>query len=81
MYADDANTQQVDGWGAGVSNLRLGWDGTIGGLRVAPFAAINNAWDREYTGSVTVNGSGGRVYEPSPGRNYYLGLEMGWRRR
>ena len=79
MYADDANTQQVDGWGWGVSNLRLGWDGALGTLRFAPFAAINNAWDREYIGSVTVNGFGGRVYEPSPGRNYYVGLEMGWK--
>lgn len=81
MYADDANTQQVDGWGFGVSNIRLGWDGTLGDFRVAPFASINNAWDREYVGSVTVNGFGGRVYEPSPGRNYYVGLEMGWARR
>ncbi|HVX87301.1 MAG TPA: TonB-dependent receptor, partial [Gemmatimonadales bacterium] len=80
MYADDANTEQVDGWGAGVSNVRFGWDGTLGTLRIAPFAAVNNAWDRTYIGSVTANGFGGRVYEPSPGRNYYVGLEIGWRR-
>jgi iron complex outermembrane receptor protein len=80
MYADDANTISVDGWGAGVSNLRFGWDGTLGAARLAPFAAVYNLWDRTYTGSVTVNGFGGRVFEPSPRRNFYAGVELGWRR-
>jgi iron complex outermembrane receptor protein len=80
MYADDANTISVDGWGAGVSNLRFGWDGTIGTSRFAPFVAAYNLWDRSYTGSVTVNGFGGRVFEPSPRRNFYAGVEIGWRR-
>ena len=81
LYADDANTLRVDGWGAGVSNLRLGWEGTLGGMHAAPFAAANNLWDREYVGSVTVNGFGGRVFEPSPRRNYYVGVELGWAKR
>jgi iron complex outermembrane receptor protein len=81
MYADDANTLRVDGWGSGVTNLRLGWDGQLGRTRFAPFAAVNNLGDREYIGSVTVNGFNGRVFEPSPGRNYYVGVEVGWTRR
>jgi len=80
MYADDANTIQLDGWRAGVSNLRLGWDGSVGGLHTVPFVAAYNLWDRTYTGSVTVNGFGGRVFEPSPRRNFYAGVEIGWRR-
>ena len=80
MYADDANTISVDGWGAGVSNLRFGWDGALGKTRFAPFAAVYNLWDRTYTGSVTVNGFAGRVFEPSPRRNFYAGMELGWRR-
>jgi iron complex outermembrane receptor protein len=81
QYADDANTLRVDGWGAGVSNVRIGWDGTIGGMHATPFAAANNLWDKEYVGSVTVNGFGGRVFEPSPRRNYYFGVELGWAKR
>jgi hypothetical protein len=27
VVADDANTIFVDAWGAGVTNLRLGWTG------------------------------------------------------
>ena len=81
QYANDANTLRVDGWGAGVSNVRLGWDGTVGGMHATPFAAANNLWDKEYVGSVTVNGFGGRVFEPSPRRNYYFGLELGWAKK
>lgn len=81
QYADDANTLRVDGWGAGVSNVRVGWDGNIGGMHATPFAAANNLWDKEYVGSVTVNGFGGRVFEPSPRRNYYFGLELGWAKK
>ena len=81
LYADDANTLRVDGWGTGVSNVRLGWDGTVAGLHAVPFVAANNLWDREYVGSVTVNGFGGRVFEPSPRRNYYVGVELAWAKR
>ncbi|MEA3246528.1 MAG: TonB-dependent receptor, partial [Gemmatimonadota bacterium] len=43
------------------------------------FAAVNNLRDVRYVGSVTVNGAGGRVLEPAPGRNFYVGVETGWR--
>ncbi|HXG44607.1 MAG TPA: TonB-dependent receptor [Gemmatimonadales bacterium] len=92
MYADDQNTQEVAGWGSapagtikglgsGVTNLRLSWEGRAGGAWVQPFLGVNNLWDREYVSAVTVNGTFGRVYEPAPGRNYYVGAEIGWAAR
>jgi iron complex outermembrane receptor protein len=78
VAADDANTIIVPAWGAGVTNLRLGWSGNTGGLRLAPFLGLNNLWDRRYIGSVTLNGVGGRVIEPAPGRVIYLGTEIGY---
>ncbi len=81
LFADDANTVTVDGWGAGVTNLRAGWNGEVAGLRVTPFVSMFNAFDRRYVGSVTINGFGGRVFEPSPGRNYLTGVELAWSRR
>ncbi len=77
--ADDANTIIIDSWGAGVTNLRLGWDGTAGALQLGPFVGVNNLWDRRYIGSVTLNGAGGRVIEPSPLRVLYVGAEIGYR--
>jgi iron complex outermembrane receptor protein len=81
LFSDDANTpaQGVGSWGAGVTNLRLGWGGGVGVLQLAPFLGFNNLWDREYVGSVTLNGLGGRVLEPAPRRVVYFGAEIGYR--
>jgi iron complex outermembrane receptor protein len=70
----------VDGWG--VTNVRLGWQGSVGRVRVAPFIALNNAFNKKYVGSVVINaapigGAPGRYYEPAPGRNLYLGFTLG----
>ena len=78
VAADDANTIIVPAWGAGVTNLRLGWSGSTGTLRLAPFLGLNNLWDRRYIGSVTLNGLGGRVIEPAPRRVIYVGAEIGY---
>jgi iron complex outermembrane recepter protein len=78
IVADDANTTWVEAWGAGVTNLRLGWDGRTGPLDVAPFIGVNNLWDRRYVGSVTLNGAFGRVLEPAPRRIVFVGAEIGY---
>ena len=54
---------------------------TIGAVTLAPFGAVNNLFDRRYVGSVNINGFGGRVLEPAPGRHGYLGLEVRWTKR
>jgi iron complex outermembrane receptor protein len=78
LVADDANTVWVDAWGAGVTNLRFGWGGQTGQMEIAPFIGINNLWDRRYVGAVTLNGVGGRVFEPAPRRVIYVGTEIGY---
>jgi len=60
-----------------VLNLRLGWEGTAGGVRLSPFVAFNNVFNLHYVGSVVINAFGGRYYEPAPGRNLYLGFTVG----
>jgi iron complex outermembrane receptor protein len=78
VLADDVNTIWVPAWGAGVTNLRAGWDGRAGQMEIGPFIGINNLWDRRYVGGVTLNGVGGRVREPAPGRVVYVGAELGY---
>jgi iron complex outermembrane receptor protein len=81
MYADDKNTIKVDDWGRGALNARVAWSGAIGDISLAPFVAANNLLDQAYVGAVTLNGANGRVLEPAPLRNYYLGMEIGWAAR
>jgi iron complex outermembrane receptor protein len=83
VASDDANTPEgiVDSWGEGVTNMRLGWQGDVGVLRLSPFLGVNNVWDRRYIGSVTLNGLFGRVLEPAPRRVIYFGTELEYRAR
>lgn len=48
-------------------------------LTVDLFGRVDNLFDKEYVGSVIVNESNGRYYEPAPGRNYGVGMNIAWR--
>jgi len=78
MFGDDKNTLPVEGWGVGVSSARLSGDWRQGETALRPFVAIHNIFNREYVGSVNINGVGGRVLEPAAGRAAYLGMEISW---
>ena len=78
LFADDKNTIRIDDWGRGSLTLRASWVGTLGDRRFQPFVGVNNVLDQAYVGAVTLNGTGGRVFEPSPLRHYYFGMELGW---
>ena len=74
FVSDTLNTRAAPWW---VTNVRVGWDGTVGGMRLAPFLGINNAFNHLYVSSVVINAARDRFYEPAPGRNVYLGLTIG----
>jgi iron complex outermembrane receptor protein len=78
LAADDANTPTLFVPAYSVTNARAGWDGRVGTMEIAPFVGINNLLDRRYVGSVTLNGVGGRVFEPAPRRVIYVGAELGY---
>ena len=79
MFGDDHNTHR---------HRRVGRDrdpGSVsiakGGARLEPFVALNNLFGKKYVGSANINGAFGRVLEPAPGRNGYVGMEVGWAKR
>jgi iron complex outermembrane receptor protein len=78
IAADDANTPTLFVPAYSVTNVRAGWDGRVGTMEIAPFVGVNNLLDRRYVGSVTLNGVGGRVFEPAPRRVIYVGAELGY---
>jgi iron complex outermembrane receptor protein len=63
----------VFGASGGYGFRRANGDGRV-------FVAVQNLADRRYAGSVIVNESNGRHYEPAPGRQLLLGVEWRWRR-
>jgi iron complex outermembrane receptor protein len=75
LVANDANSAFVDAWM--VTTIRIGWDGRIGAVGFRPYFSVLNVFDESYVGSVVVNAFGGRFYEPAPGRNAILGVEIG----
>ena len=77
LFADDLNRIRVPGWGTGVTNVRAAWTGSWNGYRLEPFVGVLNAQNTAYVGAVTVNGAFGRVLEPAPLRNWYVGLDIG----
>jgi len=74
LVSDTLNTRAAPWW---ATNLRVGWDGKAGGMRLAPFLGINNAFNHLYVSSVVINAARDRYYEPAPGRNVYVGLTIG----
>jgi iron complex outermembrane recepter protein len=73
VAVNDANSEFADAYT--VANL-------VGGLvqqgtrwRVSEFVRIDNVTDRNYTGSVIVNETNGRFYEPAPRRNLVAGVQ------
>ncbi len=67
---DDANTAQAPG--RAVFGAAVGGDVRVGGARLAPLLALQNIGGVRYVGSVSVNATGGRFYEPAPGRTLLL---------
>ena len=74
-YVNDNNTEKNDAYT--VFDVNLGASGLpLGSTTLYPFMRISNIFDKLYSGSVVVNAAGGRYYEPSPGRNFQIGLNV-----
>jgi iron complex outermembrane receptor protein len=71
----DVQPTRTSPWWA--TNVRLGWEGKVGQVQLAPFLGINNAFNHLYVSSVVINAARDRFYEPAPGRNAYVGLTVG----
>lgn len=74
LVSDVQSTRTAPWW---TTNVRVGWEGAAGGVRLAPFVGINNAFNHLYVSSVVINAARDRFYEPAPGRNAYVGLTVG----
>ena len=72
IFVDDVNSDAAAGnW---VTNLHCEWGQRHGAWNLAETLRVDNITDRHYVGSVIVNESNKRFFEPEPGRSVYLVL-------
>ncbi|WP_425928418.1 TonB-dependent receptor family protein [Pseudomonas sp. NyZ201] len=74
QYADSGNTARVGGYA--LVNLRLGMQLKGWAENVEPYVGLDNLTDRRYYDNLRINDSGGRYYEPAPGRTGYVGVKV-----
>ena len=72
IYVNDPNVAASDAYTIG--SLRAGFEQRRAKWRFVEYVRVENITDRQYVGSVIVADANNRFYEPSPGRNYLLGL-------
>ena len=77
LPVDDRNTDAAEGYT--VVNLRAGAEQRTGKWTVSEFFRIDNVANAQYTGSVIVNDTNGRFFEPAPGRNWTVGISAAFR--
>jgi iron complex outermembrane recepter protein len=70
IYVDDRNSDAAAGFW--VANLRAGFEQETRHWRLSEFARLDNFADRAYVGSVIVNETNSRFFEPAPGRTAYI---------
>ena len=74
LYANDLNSDEAGG--AGVLDATLAHAGSWGPLRPRLFARVDNLANRRYVGSVIVNETNSRFFEPAPTRTWLLGVDL-----
>jgi iron complex outermembrane recepter protein len=77
IYANDRNTAAAGGYW--VENVRAGFIQESSHWRFSEFARLDNLADRTYVGSVIVNETSSRFFEPAPGRTAYVMFTAGRR--
>ncbi len=70
IYADDRNTDAAASFW--VANLRAGFSQETRHWRFSEYARLDNLANRAYVGSVIVNETNSRFFEPAPGRTAYV---------
>ena len=71
---DDANSTQAKG--RTILGLALSNTVRVGGVRLSPLVALQNLADVRSVGSVSVNATGGKFFEPAPGRTLVVRMAL-----
>jgi iron complex outermembrane receptor protein len=72
VYVNDINGDFAPSYK--IANIRAGFEQNLGGWNFTEFVRVENIFDKDYIGSVRINDSNSRFFEPAAGRNYLLSL-------
>jgi iron complex outermembrane recepter protein len=70
IYADDRNSASAPSYW--LANLRAGFEQDSKHWHFSEYARVDNLANRAYIGSVIVNETNSRFFEPAPGRTAYI---------
>jgi len=70
QFLNDANTERMGSYR--IWNTKI----TYNLKKWTLWAAIDNLGDERYSSGPDLNATGGRFYNPSPGRNFHVGLQL-----
>lgn len=76
VYVNDGNTDKAPSYT--VFNLRAGFEQNLRGWTFKEYARVENVFDKEYIGSIRVNDTNSRFFEPAAERNWLLGLSASY---
>lgn len=76
VFAKDDNTASVDSYT--IFSLRGQFRQKYRDWTLTEYARIDNLFDEKYVGSVRVNDTNSRFYEPAPGRNWIVGVKANY---
>jgi iron complex outermembrane receptor protein len=74
VFVNDGNTARADGYTT--LNLRLGATSLFGNPWISPIVGVENLFNTSYVGSVAVNATRGKFFEPAPGRVVFAGMAL-----
>ena len=77
VAVNDQNTQFAPGYGLLGASVGYAFDWSD--AKVSTFLRLDNVFDQRYIGSVIVNESNGRYYEPGPARSVFAGVQVAWK--
>ena len=74
VYVDDLNSDSAPNYA--IASVRAGYSMQWQRWTINTFARVDNLFSRRYAGSVIVNESNGRYFEPAPGRTWTFGMSV-----
>jgi len=72
VYVNDVNRDTAPSYT--IFNLRAGFTQNLARWNFSEYIRIENIFDKDYIGSVRINDTNSRFFEPAAGTNYLLGL-------